>query len=439
MSNILPNALIQRLGNDPFFDQEAFLAAHQDDDLPTSIRINPEKPCELLFPVSEKVPWCETGFYLPDRPNFALDPLFHAGGYYIQEASSMFLAHIVKELALDGVAIRALDCCAAPGGKSTLLNTTLSKSSLLVANEMMTSRAQALRENHVRWGAANVVVTNNDASAFKRLPGFFDLVLVDAPSSGSSRFNGQKNEDSESKWSEDTVQLCYERQQRILAAVIESLARHGHLIYSTSSYTQQENEDILDWLMEEYSLESVQIPLDPHWQIQETRSVKHRGYGYRFYPHQTKGQGLFISVLRSTANQTWFSTAAIKMESQLVGPNQLQDWIRDYQRFETLVHQEHVHFFPVEQGASIHALRQVLNLKNVGTIAGKWLGKELVPAHDLAMSVNQHQDLPTVELAIDDARNFSRNTTLNADLFYRMKAGWTLVKFRGVSLGWVKS
>ena len=173
MSTILPNALIQRLGNDPFFDQEGFLAAHQAGDKLTSVRINPDKPSDLLFPLHHQVPWCPTGYYLDERPVFTLDPLFHAGCYYVQEASSMFLSHIIAVLGLDSKAVRALDCCAAPGGKSTLLNARLSKDSLLVANEIIKNRAIVLKENHVRWGTANVVVSHNDPSAFKRLPGIF--------------------------------------------------------------------------------------------------------------------------------------------------------------------------------------------------------------------------------------------------------------------------
>ncbi|MGO1597380.1 MAG: methyltransferase RsmF C-terminal domain-like protein [Sphingobacterium sp.] len=436
MSNTLPNALIRKLGNDPFFDKEAFLAAHQAGDQLTSIRINPEKPSELLFPLSDAVPWCASGFYLPERPVFTLDPLFHAGCYYVQEASSMFIAHIVKELALDQAPIRALDCCAAPGGKSTLLNSLLSKESLLVANEIIKSRSVILQENHVRWGAANVVVTNNDPSAFKRLPGFFDLILVDAPCSGSGMF--RKDENSIDNWSEAAVKLCYERQQRILSQTIGSLSTEGYLLYSTCSYSQEENESLVDWLMDEYALETVAIPLDPLWKIQETRSAKHQGHGYRFYPHQTKGEGFFISVLRSTAVRPSFSVKKLKMEKQPVPVDALENWVQDYKRYKTLMHNGNVHFFPAEMEVYFKALQQVLYLKNAGTIAGKWLGTELVPAHDLAMSVDQDQGLPAVELDLERARQFLRKKPLDPEQFSVIKKGWCLVKFSGVSLGWVK-
>lgn len=436
MSTILPNALIQRLGNDPFFDKEGFLAAHHADDKLTSVRINPEKPSPLLFPLDHQVPWCPTGYYLEERPAFTLDPLFHAGCYYVQEASSMFLSHIIAVLGLDSKAVRALDCCAAPGGKSTLLNARLSKDSLLVANEIIKNRAIVLKENHVRWGTANVVVSHNDPSAFKRLPGFFDLLLVDAPCSGSGMF--RKDEQSIDKWSEAAVKLCVERQQRILSQVLESLASDGYLLYSTCSYSQEENEDMVDWLMSTYDLESVRIPVEAQWHIKETQSDKHQGYGYRFYPHLTKGEGFFISVLRASAMRSSFSLKKLKTDKQTVSPQDLKGWVEDPQRFVTLVHRQIVHFFPEAHELSVKALQQVLYLKNAGTIAGKWLGKELVPAHDLAMSVHAEDALPFVDVELDVAREFLRKKTVDVSLFSSIKKGWCMVKFNGVSLGWVK-
>src|SRR5690606_4280290 len=240
MSNFLPNSLIQRLGVNPTFDKDAFIAAHEDGNQITSIRLNPFKPTELDFYLSEQVQWCDRGYYLANRPQFTLDPLFHAGAYYVQEASSMFIAHIIQTLGLDKEALFAADVCAAPGGKSTLLNSYLHPNSLLLSNEIIKSRSIILQENLTRWGASNVVVSNNDPSAFRRLPGFFDLLLVDAPCSGSGMF--RKDEDAIDEWSEANVKLCSERQQRILSEVLTALKTNGYLIYSTCSYSQEENE-----------------------------------------------------------------------------------------------------------------------------------------------------------------------------------------------------
>lgn len=436
MSNILPNSLIKRLGINPFFDEEAFKAAHESGEKLTSIRLNPKKPTELDFELADRIPWCENGYYLNERPKFTLDPLFHAGCYYVQEASSMFVSHILKELKLRERDIKALDLCAAPGGKSTLINDQISPNSLLVANEIIKSRSVILQENLMRWGFPNVVVCNNDPSAFRRLPGFFDLMLVDAPCSGSGMF--RKDEDSIDEWSEANVKLCRERQQRILSEVVSCLSSNGYLLYSTCSYSSEENEDILDWLIEEYNLASIEIPVDPSWGIELTKSEKHKATGYRFYPHKTKGEGFFIGILQVKNIQPTFSTKKMKMEKSPVPKDCLVGWIENEKDFSTLMHNENVHIFPKDLEASIKALQQVLYLKNAGTMVGKWIGKELVPSHDLALSVFRDKNLSSVELSLSDAQDFLRKEQLDIELFNGVKKGWCLINYEGVSLGWVK-
>src|SRR5690606_33592677 len=204
-------------------------------------------------------------------------------------------------LQLDKAPLLALDLCAAPGGKSTLLQSLLHPESLLVANEILKARAYVLADNLTRWGQANCIVTNNDPVAFKHLPGFFDLMLVDAPCSGSGMF--RKDPASITEWSESAVTLCAHRQRRILVDSINTLKEGGILIYSTCSYSKEENEDILDWASDNFGLESIQIPLQKDWNIDETISDKHTCFGYRFYPHTVKGEGFFVSAFRKTMPQ----------------------------------------------------------------------------------------------------------------------------------------
>ncbi|MGV6944703.1 methyltransferase RsmF C-terminal domain-like protein [Sphingobacterium kyonggiense] len=436
MSNFLPNALVRKLGVNPLFDQEAFLEAHENGLKLTSVRLNPYKPVDLDLKLSESVPWCPDAYYLDERPKFTLDPLFHAGCYYVQEASSMFLAHIIKELGLDKEAVKALDLCAAPGGKSTLLNSVLSSDSLLIANEIIKSRANILEDNLMRWGLSNTIVTNNDPTAFRRLPGFFDLMVVDAPCSGSGMF--RKDEDSIDEWSEANVKLCSERQRRILADVMPGMATHGYLIYSTCSYSEEENEQILDWLMDEYEFESVTIPIEESWGIEVTHSKKHEAKGYRFYPHKTRGEGFFVGVLHFKGIQPMFNIKKLKVEKSPVPIESLKHWIKDYQQFSTFVHHDFVHIFPKELEVYIKAAQQVLYLKNAGTMVGKWLGKELLPSHDLALSIHLSQDIPTTELNLKDAQSFLRKEPLDPSLFPENLKGWSLVNYKGQTLGWVK-
>ena len=290
-----PKNFIPSLNDAPGFDAGSFIDAHEHSPSPTTIRINPFKYQPLIN--TPQVPWCAEGFYLAERPSFTFDPLFHAGCYYVQEASSMFIAHILqhvrKELEDD---IRVLDLCAAPGGKSTLLSSALNPDDLLVANEIIKTRVPILTDNLTKWGPSNIIASNNDPKDFSRLKGFFDVILVDAPCSGSGMF--RKDPDAMNEWSEGNVNMCHQRQERILADIYPALAADGYLIYSTCSYSVSENEAVLDWLCAEFSLESVRIPINDDWGIVESQSDQHKAYGYRFYPGKVQGEGLFAACLR---------------------------------------------------------------------------------------------------------------------------------------------
>ncbi len=437
MSNILPNALVRKLGANPYFDEQAFLDAHANGNKLTSIRLNPFKRTSFDFNLDNPVAWCDLGYYLNTRPKFTLDPLFHAGCYYVQEASSMFIAHILSHLGLEDDPIKALDLCAAPGGKSTLLNSYLNPKSFLVANEIIKARASILQDNLVRWGMLNTAVSNNDPSAFKRLPGFFDLVMVDAPCSGSGMF--RKDEDSIDEWSEAAVKLCSERQKRILADMMACLASYGTLIYSTCSYSEEENEAIVDWLMDEYAFESIQIPIQDSWGMEETKSTKHQGFGYRFYPHQVEGEGFFVAVLKLKDVQPSFALKKLKVEKPAVDFNMVKQWMNAGHELATLVHNDEVHVFLKEHELFVKAIQQVLYLKNVGTNIGKWMGRELLPSHDLAMSIYLNDDIQSVELDLNSAQDYLRKETLPIDYFSNASKGWCLVKYKGISLGGVKA
>ena len=224
-----------------------------------SVRVNPFKLTlaalrEHFGPIAgDPVAWApEEGFYLRERPTFTLDPLFHAGAYYVQEASSMYVGVLfdraVTQLGRTS-GLRVLDLCAAPGGKSTQLLSRLDDTSFLVANEVVPARATVLAENIARWGCSNVAVTNSDPSAFTALRGYFDLAVVDAPCSGEGMF--RKDERAVAEWSPDNVRLCAARQRRILGDVWPAVAPGGFLIYSTCTFNRMEDEDNVAWICEE--------------------------------------------------------------------------------------------------------------------------------------------------------------------------------------------
>ena len=214
---------------------------------PVTVRIN-RKKWNKIPENSDPVTWCRDGFYLEKRPSFTLDPLFHAGCYYPREASGMFIGEVYRQTIGEARDLRILDLCGAPGGKATHLSTLIGDSGYLVANEVIRSRASVLAENLTKWGLSNSIVTQNDPSAFSRLPGFFDMILADAPCSGEGMFRDQVAVD---EWSEQNAALCSERQKRILADVWPALKNGGILIYSTCTFNPDENEKNIKWITEQ--------------------------------------------------------------------------------------------------------------------------------------------------------------------------------------------
>lgn len=304
----LPEEFLGSLEGITGFDRDAFINVHEQSEAPTSFRINPSKLAtgngQSAVDKSEaedfhspftidhsQIPWCSTGFYLSLRPSFTFDPLFHAGLYYVQEASSMFLEQPFKQLLDLSQPLKVLDLCAAPGGKSTHVQSLISQESLLVSNEVIKQRSYVLSDNIIKWGCRNVFVTANDPKAFQKLPGYFDVMVVDAPCSGSGLF--RKDKEAIEEWSLNNVQLCSQRQQRILADALPALKKDGLLIYSTCSYSVEEDERIMDWLITEMEMENVELQTENWPDIVQTSSPVTNSIGYRFYPDKIKGEGFF--------------------------------------------------------------------------------------------------------------------------------------------------
>ena len=262
---------------------------------PVSIKLNPFKnnrnSLEFLSP-AEPVLWSDNGYYLKERASFTFDPLFHSGYYYVQEASSMFIEHVVKQIIADPV--NCLDLCAAPGGKSISLLSSLPKGSLLVSNEIIRQRANILSENIVKFGNPHSVVTNNDPKDFSSLPNFFDLILVDAPCSGEGMF--RKDEIAINEWSIENVTMCAVRQKSILKDAWDSLKPGGFLIYSTCTYNTLENEHVAQWALHALDADFIEVDVDWAWDI--TNSYDDKVKAYRFFSHKTKGEGLFVTVIK---------------------------------------------------------------------------------------------------------------------------------------------
>lgn len=415
-------------------DLEAFLDVHTSPERITSIRVQPEKTTDpsVLFPqiTHTRVPWNHYGYYLSSRPSFTFDPYFHAGAYYVQEASSMFLEQAILQTVDTSQPLKALDLCAAPGGKSTLLQSILSKESLLVANEVIKARAALLADNITRWGADNVVVTNNDPRDFRRLEHYFDLVVVDAPCSGSGLF--RRDPEAVEEWSQENVILCSQRQQRILADVLSTLKYGGTLVYSTCSYAREEDEEIIAWLTEEMELENIPLEINPAWHVEYAE----KGHGYRFYPNKVKGEGFFIACFRKNGSDH----PARKNRQQIATLPQkevarIKPWLKDTADYTFLDHKGEVIVLPPQLAAELPLLQKQLYIRKAGVKAGQLTPKELVPDHQLAPSTIVSETLPAVELTLDQALKYLRKEEVQLD---GAPKGWVLMRFGGMNLGWAK-
>ena len=289
----------QLLGDDGF---EAFSNALADEP-PVSIRLNPLKTPladadndrQLRRQLGQPVPWCEGGFYLPQRPQFTFDPLLHAGVYYVQEASSMFLDRVLRQYQpADSVAM--LDLCAAPGGKSTVARAALPEGSLLVSNEPMRTRAQILSENMLKWGHPDTIVTNNYPRDFVCAGMTFDIVLCDVPCSGEGMF--RKDPAAISDWSMQKVEQCWQLQRQIVADAWACLADGGLLIYSTCTFNTLENEQNIEWCQRELGAQVVGVDIYKDWGITHSLLPHFSAPVYRFIPGRTRGEGLFMAAMR---------------------------------------------------------------------------------------------------------------------------------------------
>jgi 16S rRNA C967 or C1407 C5-methylase (RsmB/RsmF family)/NOL1/NOP2/fmu family ribosome biogenesis protein len=415
---------------------------------PISVRFHPQKwknLTETPFPnlPFDAVPWHTEGVYLyGDRPIFTLDPSFHAGAYYVQEASSMFIAAALKQVVDVSKNLTGLDLCAAPGGKTTLLASLVSPDSLVVTNEVIRNRVEILKENIGRWGLPNVYVSNHDSEDFKDLTGFFDVVLVDAPCSGEGLF--RKDPNAVLEWSESAVQTCSARQKRILANAAQLVKPNGILLYSTCTYNAFENLINVENLVQNFDFQSIRLEASNG--IVEKNSflpdTTQPCFGYQFYPHRLEGEGFFLSVLRKKDFSTKTTEGGKKaIFKHLALPKKQVDiaanWLETPDDFA---------FFQKPNGRVFIVLKthlerltvidKALQRKSVGLEIGEFKGSDFIPSHEFALSTPLSKKLPSVDLDRTTALRFLKKMPIEVP--NNAKNGWALAKHNGLPLGWLK-
>lgn len=421
----------------------AALSEALEKETPVSIRLN-RKKCTSVPVGSTSVPWCPEGYYLSGRPSFTFDPLFHAGCYYVQEASSMFLEQALRQYVDKPVSM--LDLCAAPGGKSTLARAVLPEGSLLVSNEVMRNRSQVLAENLIKWGHSEVMVTNNDPADFTELGPLFDVILTDVPCSGEGMF--RKDEVAVQEWSIENVDICWQRQRRILRDIWPCLKTGGLLIYSTCTYNREENEDNVAWIARELGAEVLPLEVQPEWHI--TGNLTGNDFpAYRFLPHKTTGEGLFLAVLRKTAEEDR-ECARMKPVGKsskkgkggktqvLQVPREMQNWIYEAEKYTLKVEDTEAVAFPAAHEELYELLKSRLKVLHAGITLGEWKGKDWQPSHTLAMSTAFQRDtFPQAELTYEQAIAYLRKEAVG--LSPEVPKGYVTLTYRGSVLGFAKN
>jgi 16S rRNA C967 or C1407 C5-methylase (RsmB/RsmF family)/NOL1/NOP2/fmu family ribosome biogenesis protein len=400
------------------------------DETPVSIRFNNKLNAENAN--VNPVPWCHTGRYLQARPLFTADPHFHAGAYYVQEASSMFLEQAISQYVEGNVV--ALDLCAAPGGKSTHLLSLLSENSLLVSNEIVRSRAHILMENIAKWGNANSVVSCNTPRDFgKNLPAFFDLMVVDAPCSGEGMF--RKDPDSIKEWSVSAVKNCAARQREILTDVWDSLKTGGILTYSTCTYNREENEEIVQWICEELGAEFLPIDIKAEWEVTAS------DLGYHFYPHKTKGEGFFMAVLKKTSeNDRFYKIKPAKTSNKTLpdGTTFWTDKLKKQENWKFIMQENLLKALPKLWANEIEFLQKQLYILSSGISLAEQKGRDFIPQPALALS--KFLDVSQcifVEADWQNAIAFLRKESIV--LPDDLPRDYVLLRHENLPLGWLKN
>lgn len=403
---------------------------------PTALRYHPLKECERLD--GEAVPWSGRGIYLDERPSFTLDPLFHAGCYYVQEASSQFMEKLLEGESREG--LRLLDMCAAPGGKTTLYSSILGGDGLVVANEVDRRRVQILMDNVRKWGMGNVVVTSSDASKFEALEGWFDVVAVDAPCSGEGMF--RRLPLSLEEWSPKGVAQCSALQREIVRSAWRALKPGGLMIYSTCTYNKTEDEGAVESLLEFIDGDCCKVkPVVDAEKWGVVMGEVGEFTTYRFFPHKAKGEGLFVAVVRKGDGS---SAGRLKLgkERLPITPvdkrelGELQRWINPSSECSFYRAGETIYGCRLSQLDNIKLLSQKVSVLYSGVAMGEIFKGKLKPDWALAMFVALNREaLPMVSLDLDGALGYLRKADVEVEEF---KEGLNLVEYKGHPLGFAK-
>lgn len=424
----LPDSFIQQLQGLVPTEWEALVDAITSTEPSVAVRVNDARGATVPNG-ARQVPWCDHGFYLNDRPVFTFDPDWHAGRYYVQDASSMFISHVIKHFIQEPV--RYLDLCAAPGGKTTAVLQALPEGSLVVANEIVPPRARVLADNIIRWGNPHCVVTSNAPAHFGKLTHFFDVIATDVPCSGEGMM--RKDDEAVAQWSPQLVEQCAERQRGILTDAWNALRPGGLLIYSTCTYNRQENEEIADFIVNKLDATSLEVPVEPSWNIHP--AIDSDCHCYRFMPHRVDGEGLFMAVFRKDGN-------APRQDIRIKGKNTKKcdeigkNWLADPDYFVIEQLGDLYVATPMKWRNEVAALRTSLNVLHAGVELATVMGRKTMPHHALAMSSARADEIfPVCKVDYPTALRYLRGESIAVD----GPRGYVLIAHEDAVLGFANN
>ena len=472
MDNPIPSTYIDYLHTVPGVNADALAEALQTPPA-VGIRVNRRKFSLLgiseIYPDSTGVEWCQSGVNLDRRPVFTLNPLLHAGAFYVQDASSMIYEQVMTTLRgkIARQSINILDFCAAPGGKTTAMINALNDTDIVVANEYVAARGKVLRENLQKWGFSNLITTGDSSDRYAVLPPVFDIIAVDAPCSGEGMM--RKEEVARTQWSEKLVDDCASLQRDILSDLAVALRPGGYLIYSTCTFNLHENEENARYIRD--TLGFTQIPINS---LNLTgldkigRSLFPDIEALRFMPHLTpNGEGLFITVFQKPGienPETSSAAVALAIDKKVdkkgkkKGKNSAKGngngsaetlsgdnlrWLKGVVKSGKEVDFEVTPAGVFAIPSSVIPMRTLLEQKGIhvtssGVPAGELKGKNLIPDSRLVLSdLYDTASLPEVEVDEDMALSYLRRESFA--LPPNISKGYVVIKYKGVPLGLMKN
>ena len=433
----LPVAFVERMRKQLGADEAERLIAALDTPSSVAVRLNPAKSGEKgVWNGGKAIGWSVNGWRLSERPSFTLDTAFHAGAYYVQEAASQFIDHIIAGEDLRGK--RVLDMCSAPGGKTTIYSTAVGEDGLVVANEYIRSRANILADNVRKWGMGNVLVTNNAPEHLAQFEGWFDLVAVDAPCSGEGMF--RKEEVAREDWSDEAVKMCAARQMSIVREAWQTLRDGGLFIYSTCTFNDEEDEGVLRAFIEESGevfAPSQRVELQDEWGV--VRGEVGAFQTFRFFPHKTDSEGLFVAVVRKvepTTQRTPKARKRVMQEVDKASRKELSKWLKNADNHSFAMVADTIYAYRTEQFKAVQALSEGLTAIYSGVAMGQIFKGKLKPDWALSQYVGLNRSAVGVEeLDEERALEYLRKHDIAVG---DMAEGINLVTHNDRALGFVK-